>query len=103
MDKKKSTGISILLVHLLTAVLPFLVVAIAFFSHSANMQLFILIGCVLAIAGIALQYFFSTKKLKVNRALIEALRKAREGDLQTEIIGDTDIEKETNALVQHFN
>ncbi|NLE24044.1 MAG: substrate-binding domain-containing protein [Clostridiaceae bacterium] len=103
MNKKKSVGISILLIHLLTAVVPFLLVAIAFLTQSAYMQLLILIGCVLAVAGIALQYFFSTKKLKANHTLIEAFRKAREGDIKTEIKGRTNLEIESNALIQHFN
>lgn len=103
MNKKNPVGISILLIHLLTAVVPFLLVAIAFFTQSAYMQFFILIGCILAVAGIALQYFLSTKKLKENHTLIEAFRKARKGDLQTKINGLTKLEIESNALIQHFN
>ncbi|HHU90935.1 MAG TPA: substrate-binding domain-containing protein [Clostridiaceae bacterium] len=103
MNKRRSIRIPIILTHLLTSVLPFIIVAIMFFTHSANIQLFILIGCFLAIVGIVLQFLFSTKKLTENWALIETLRKAREGNLQTEIKGNTILEKESNALIQHFN
>lgn len=92
-----------MLIHFFTAILPILVVTVAFFTQSANMRLFILFGCILAVAGIVLQYFFSAKKLNVSRSLIEALIRAREGDLQTRITGNTEIEKEANALIQHFN
>ncbi len=62
MNKKSSVGISILLIHLITAVIPILIVTIAFFTQSSNLQLLILSACVLAVAGIALQLFFSEKK-----------------------------------------
>lgn len=103
MNKKKLVEIPVLVVHLFTAVLPFLIVSIAFFTNSANMQLLILIGFILSVVGIALQYFFSTKKRKRDFALIEAFRKAKEGDLLIEIEGSTNLEKESNALIQHFN
>lgn len=103
MNKKSSVGISILLIHLITAVIPILIVTIAFFTQSSNLQLLILSACVLAVAGIALQLFFSEKKTKRNRTLIEALRKARKGDLQTQIEGNTDLEKESNTLIQYLN
>lgn len=64
MSKKKSATISVLLIHFFTAILPILVVTVAFFTQSANMRLFILFGCILAVAGIVLQYFFSAKKTK---------------------------------------
>lgn len=103
MNKKKSVGISVLLIHLITAVIPILIVTIAFFTQSANLQLFVLIACVLEVVGLALQFFCSTKKTKGNQALVEALRKAGEGDLRTQIKGSTDLEKESNALIQYYN
>ena len=79
MNKKKSVGVSIFLIHLLTAVLPILLVTIAYFTQNANMQLFIIIACVLAFVGIVLQYLISTKKSNSNRTLIAAFKKAKEG------------------------
>jgi len=103
MNKKETVRIPILLTHLLTAVLPFLITAIAFFTNPNNLQLYIITGGVLAVGGTALQYFFSSRKTKGYQALVEALRKAREGDLQTKIEGKTVLEKESDALIQHFN
>ncbi|NLX64314.1 MAG: substrate-binding domain-containing protein [Clostridiaceae bacterium] len=103
MNKKETVRIPILLTHLLTAVLPFLIIAIAYFAKIGNLQLFIIIGCVLVVGGTALQYYIPTKRIKDNQALVEALRRAREGDLLTKIEGNTVLEKESNALIQHFN
>ncbi|NLB78166.1 MAG: substrate-binding domain-containing protein [Clostridiaceae bacterium] len=103
MNKKKSVGVSIFLIHLLTAVLPILLVTIAYFTQNANMQLFIIIACVLAFVGIVLQYLISTKKSNSNRTLIAAFKKAKEGNLQAEIKGSTPLEKEGDALIKRFS
>mgnify|MGYP001201199509 CR=1 FL=1 len=103
MNKKETVRIPILLTHLLTAVLPFLIIAIVFFTNADNLTPFIITGGVLVILGTALQYYFSVRKSKDNQALVEALRKAREGDLQTRIEGNTVLEKESNALIRQFN
>lgn len=108
MNRKKLLGISIYIFYLSTSILPVLVLTASYLYHAQNMQIFIILACLLALVGFVLQIFVSGRISKGCRSIIRAFQKAEDGDIKTVIKEEgnfqtKEIIKESNELIQHFN
>lgn len=108
MDQRKKSWIFVLLNYFLSSILPIILMIIALSNPSGNALIFIIISCILALAGFAAQFKIFSGVTKGHLALVEAFHKAKEGNLKIRIqegknLPVSGLIKEGNDLIKVFN
>jgi methyl-accepting chemotaxis protein len=108
MNRKKLSEFLNYIFYLSVSVLPVLILTVSYLCQARNMQVFIILSCLLALAGFVLQVFASVRMSKGNRSIIQGFQRAKDGDISTGIketgnFQTREIIEESNKLIKHFN
>ncbi|NLU32520.1 MAG: substrate-binding domain-containing protein [Clostridiaceae bacterium] len=108
MEIRNKSWVIVLVNHIFTSFLPVALLVIALFSSPGKALIFIIPSCILALAGLAVQFLVFTGVTRGHQALIEAFREAREGNLNNAIpesknLSVSGLIREGNELIKTFN
>ncbi|MGE5615180.1 MAG: substrate-binding domain-containing protein [Bacillota bacterium] len=108
MRSKKLMGALMFIFYMSASILPVTILTAAYLGQYRNIQVFIVLACLLALAGFFMHIFISARISKGSQSIIQAFQRAKDGDINTEIketgnFQTREIIKESNDLLKHFN